>query len=842
MTFYVKKNNADSTVNDNPLAAGAVTLNVTATEGSNFPSSFPFLITIWDKTNYPNPKDDSGMEISRCTGRTSDALTIVRGQEGTSDVEHSQNETVSMLVTAGLLDDATYGIEGNINTHTNAANPHSGSAVSGSNSDITEITGLTTDLTVAQGGTGQSTEQAAIDTLSAVSGATNEHVLTKDTATGNATWKVAAGGFSDPMTTRGDIIIKNAVNTTTRLGIGTNGQVLTSDGTDIAWDTGSTPDDTAYDATTWNTNTDAATKNAIRDKIETMDTVIGLNTAKTTNATHTGEVTGATALTITTDAVTYDKMQDTSATDKLLGRSTVGAGTVEEIACTAAGRAILDDIDANAQRTTLGVDVAGTDNSTNVTLAVSATTGGLSLSTQEIGYRAATNAQTGYTTAAHIQAIEANTAKNTNVSTALSVGTVGINTVAITSDGGADDVTLPAATVTTAGVLTTAKWSEIVTNNAKVTNATHTGDVTGATALTIGADKVLDSHINWGTGATQVSAVDILIADVGVKIIATEVEGALQENRTAIDLNTAKTTNATHTGNVTGATELTIANDAVTYAKMQNVVADERILGNITAADSIVAELTAAQVLTMIGVTSGADVTGSNAPQAHEASHKSGGSDEILLDEFGTPTDIITNNASTTYHGLLKKLDNNSSNFMNGQGNWAAPAGGGSQTVNLFLPAEAAYLPATNSALLTEVAGATVYGGYSTLDFDDSTDEHAVFRIPVPDYDGNNMTIKFRWFAAAIAGDVIWQIESIGVANSEEIIAAVVGDSATVAAATVDGTTLDLNVTTHTTYNPAGVAADDFMVLEITRDADNAADTMSGDAKLLSVEVEYTRA
>lgn len=43
-----------------------------------------------------------------------------------------------------------------------------------------------------------------------------------------------------------------------------------------------------------------------------------------------------------------------SATDKLLGRSTAGAGAVEEIACTAAGRAILDDADAAAQRTTLG--------------------------------------------------------------------------------------------------------------------------------------------------------------------------------------------------------------------------------------------------------------------------------------------------------------------------------------------------------------------------------------------------------------------------------------------------------------------------------------------------------
>ncbi len=49
----------------------------------------------------------------------------------------------------------------------------------------------------------------------------------------------------------------------------------------------------------------------------------------------------------------------------------------------------------------------------------------------------------------------------------------------------------------------------IALNTSKVTNATHTGDVTGATELIIGADKVLDSHINWGTGDTQVSTNDI---------------------------------------------------------------------------------------------------------------------------------------------------------------------------------------------------------------------------------------------------------------------------------------------------------------------------------------------
>lgn len=75
----------------------------------------------------------------------------------------------------------------------------------------------------------------------------------------------------------------------------------------------------------------------------------------------TGDVTataGSGATTIANDAVTYAKMQNVSATDKILGRSTAGAGDVEEITCTAAGRALLDDAAASDQRTTLGF---GTD-------------------------------------------------------------------------------------------------------------------------------------------------------------------------------------------------------------------------------------------------------------------------------------------------------------------------------------------------------------------------------------------------------------------------------------------------------------------------------------------------
>lgn len=71
------------------------------------------------------------------------------------------------------------------------------------------------------------------------------------------------------------------------------------------------------------------------------------NKAPTANPTFTG------AVTVPNDSFTYAKLQNASP-DIVLGR-TGTAGDVEEIACTAAGRALIDDATTAAQRTTIGL-------------------------------------------------------------------------------------------------------------------------------------------------------------------------------------------------------------------------------------------------------------------------------------------------------------------------------------------------------------------------------------------------------------------------------------------------------------------------------------------------------
>lgn len=89
-------------------------------------------------------------------------------------------------------------------------------------------------------------------------------------------------------------------------------------------------------------------------------TTLGLGTAATTAASaYATAAQGATADSATQPGDLATTL-NVSATDVLLGRSSSGAGSVEEVPCTAAGRALLDDADAAAQRATLGLGTAAT--------------------------------------------------------------------------------------------------------------------------------------------------------------------------------------------------------------------------------------------------------------------------------------------------------------------------------------------------------------------------------------------------------------------------------------------------------------------------------------------------
>lgn len=76
-----------------------------------------------------------------------------------------------------------------------------------------------------------------------------------------------------------------------------------------------------------------------------------------------------------------------------------------------------------------------------------------------------------------------------------------------------------------------------------------------------------------------------------------------------------------------------------------------------------------------------------------------------------TFTDITTGNATTSNHGFLKKLSNVSSEFMNGQGNWATPAAGPTiNSTNSVVPYRSSSTVFSDSPLTASVPGSMVDG------------------------------------------------------------------------------------------------------------------------------------
>jgi hypothetical protein len=150
-------------------------------------------------------------------------------------------------------------------------------------------------------------------------------------------------------------------------------------------------------------------------------------------------------------------------------------------------------------------------------------------------------------------------------------------TAPIASSGGtAPAISITAASQSAAGSMSSADKTKL------------DGIATGATANSTDATLLArGNHTGTQTAAT--------ISDFATAVAATA----------SVTANTAKVTNATHTGDVTGATALTIANDAVTFAKMQNIDS-ARILGRVTAAPGNTEALTAAQVRTLLNVADGA--------------------------------------------------------------------------------------------------------------------------------------------------------------------------------------------------------------------------------------------
>jgi hypothetical protein len=146
------------------------------------------------------------------------------------------------------------------------------------------------------------------------------------------------------------------------------------------------------------------------------------------------------------------------------------------------------------------------------------------------------------------------------------------------------------------------------------------------------------------------------------------------------------------------------------------------------------------------------------------------------------------------------------------------------------------------SAATTELT--TNKQNFKTLDFDTTTEEHADFTFVMPsDYNGGTMTAQVFWTHAATTCDfgVTWGISGRCYGNDEALDQAV---GTEVMVDDTGGTTTDMYISAATAaITWAGTpAAGELINLTVARKTGEAGDTMAVDAKLIGVQLNYTRA
>lgn len=252
--------------------------------------------------------------------------------------------------------------ESNAATHASTANTHKNAAQTSATNAATSATNASTSATSAASSASSASTSASTATTQA-STATTQASNASTSATNAANSASAASGYAtnaSNFATSANTAASNANDSAgaalaSELAAGTHASNAASsaaaaaasaeDAADIA--AGAVFDDAQVLSnkgwTSNKINTELALKRNLSDTIATAE--------------------------IDNDAVTYAKLQNVSATDRLLGRSTAGAGDVEEITCTAAARSILDDASVAAIATTLGLGTG--NNVTHSTLTLS---------------------------------------------------------------------------------------------------------------------------------------------------------------------------------------------------------------------------------------------------------------------------------------------------------------------------------------------------------------------------------------------------------------------------------------------------------------------------------------
>ena len=341
----------------------------------------------------------------------------------------------------------------------------------------------------------------------------------------------------------------------------------------------------------------------------------------------TGSGTGRITAIISPQAVSYNQMQFVSSSDRVLGRQSAGPGLIEEITCTAAGRDLLDDASAADQRTTLG---AGTVNSVSVSTAngVSGTVANPTTSpaiTIALGAITPTSvAASGTVTGSNLSGTHTGTSSGTNT---------GDQTISLTGDvtgtgTGSFAATIANSAVTLSKLATLSTYSRLLGSTPSGTsvselilgtNLSITGNTLNAAGSggTVTSTSVTTANGVSGTVANPTTTPAITIALGAITPSSVASTGALSGTNLSGTNTGDQTISLTGdvTGTGTGSFAATIANSAVTLAKLATLSTNSRLLGS-TPSGTSVSELIVGTNLSITGNTLNATSTGGTVTSA----------------------------------------------------------------------------------------------------------------------------------------------------------------------------------------------------------------------------------
>jgi len=145
----------------------------------------------------------------------------------------------------------------------------------------------------------------------------------------------------------------------------------------------------------------------------------------------------------------------------------------------------------------------------------------------------------------------------------------------------------------------------------------------------------------------------------------------------------------------------------------------------------------------------------------------------------------------------------------------------------------------SNRPPAVDYASVDLRNGFVVLDFDDTTDESALFFAPFPSqYGGGQLLAVVTWTSTtATTGSAKLRVETTRITSGVNLDSLPLVDGTadfTVSAPAVNG---ELVTSQSASLNAGGAAAGDLLLVGVTRLASDVVDTLVGDLEFVSLEV-----